>query len=195
MRKVEPRPRSDSPALLQQLQIRIPRDFPQRQHCAWLQNFQFAFQITTAIQNLTGQRLICGRCAAHCRRNVRTSQLQPIFSADRSRLVRESSLMQRLEQEITRAVAREYSSGAIPPMRRRRQPKNKQLRARIAETRNPTPPILPRAKCPPFFPRHFFAILHQPRTLAASGHLILYYPQSLTCAHRLPFNTPASTTA
>ena len=58
------RPRSDDAALLQDFEIGVPGDFAKRENRLGFQDFEFAFEITPAIRDFPGERLVVRRGAA-----------------------------------------------------------------------------------------------------------------------------------
>src|SRR6266851_9963899 len=88
-------------------------------------------------------------------------------------MIRKARFVQRRIQKIARAVTREHSSRAIPPMRRRCKSQDQQLRLRVAESRDRLAPVSPLAIRAPLFSRHFFAVAHQTRTLRASHNFLI----------------------
>ena len=195
MRESVGRARTNLSILLQDFQIRVPRDFSQRQHRRRPQNLQFAPQIAAAIQNFARQRLVGRWRATHGGGNVNILQPQSILAILRSRLIRESRRVQRLVQKIAGAVARKYAPRAIRSMRRRSQPQDKQLRVRIAEARHTASPIFPLAVRPPLLPRHFFPVLHQPRAFPAGAYFLRHNTQRRFALHLRPSSAAAISTA
>ena len=182
MFKHEFRAGSDLAFLLQDLQVRVPGNFPQRQHNARSQNLQLALQVRPAVQNFLRQRLVGWRRASHCCRDVRIFQLQAITSVQGSRLIRKTGFVQRCVEKISAAISCEDSSRAIRSMRRGSQAQNKKLRLRIAESRHGLAPIVPVAKRASLHARDFFAILHKSRALSARDDLIV---QNVQCSSRV----------
>ena len=195
MREFVCRARTDPPILLQDFQIRVPRDSSQRQHRCRPQNLQFAPQIVAAIQNFAWQRLIGRRRAPHGCGNVDILKLQSIPTILRTGLIRESRGVQRLVQKIARAVAREHAPRAIRSVRGRSQSQDKQLRVGIAEARHAASPIIPFAVCPPLLPRHFLTVLHQPRAFPAGAYFICQNAQRRFALHLRPSSAAAISTA
>jgi len=176
------------PALLQQSQVRPHRNAPQRQNRPRTNQFQLSLEVRPAIRELRRQRLIRGRCAPHRRRNIRILQSKPVIPVRGRRLIRKPRAKKRLVKKISRPVPSEYAPRPIPAMRRRRKPQDQQPRTRIAEARHRLAPILALAKRPPFFPRDFLAIAHQPRTLPTAHNLLV---QLFKLVHRrAPRNLP-----
>src|SRR5713101_2963296 len=75
MRKYVESPRSNQPALLQDLKIGVPRNFSQCQDRFRLQYFQFAFEVAPAVQNFLRERLILRWRAPARRRDVGVRQV------------------------------------------------------------------------------------------------------------------------
>src|SRR5271168_218586 len=89
------------------------------------------------------------------------------------RLVREPGFVEPRIEEVAGAISRENSSGTIAAVRCGRETQDQQLRLRIAEAGNGAPPVVFVAESAPFFPRCFFAVRHQTRTLAAGDDLLV----------------------
>src|SRR4029077_19892428 len=74
--------------------------------------------------------------------------LEAVTPVLRERLVGEAGAPQRGEQEVARAVAREYPPRAVGPMRGGRQAQQKDARAGVAEPgHRATPVALGRERC------------------------------------------------
>jgi hypothetical protein len=58
-------------------------------------------------------------------------------------------------------------------MRCGRKPQDQQLRLCISEARNRLAPVRPLAVRPPFFPRHLFAMTHQPGAPTAADNFFV----------------------
>ena len=71
MREHELCSRRNHALALQNIQVGVPRNFPQGQNDLRAQQRQFALQIPTAIQDFRRQRLVCRRGAAHGRGDKR----------------------------------------------------------------------------------------------------------------------------
>src|ERR1700741_1910082 len=188
-------PRGDLAVLLQHFEVRVPGDLSERQHRLWPQNRQFALKVVSAIHCLLRQGLICRRRATHGGRDIHIFQAQSIVPAHGSRLIRKAGTIQSLMQKIARAVTGKDAPRPISSMRRRSQPQNKELRRPVAKPGHASAPVVPLAIPPTFFPRHFFSILHKPRTLPARAHLFRDELQFLALVHGLPLRMPARTTA
>src|SRR5216683_1509356 len=92
--------RGNRPVHLQNLEVSVPGNLPQRQDRFGFQNFQLALEVTTAIQDLFGERFILRRRAPAGRRDVCILQPQSVFAVQGSGLVRKACLVQRGIQKI-----------------------------------------------------------------------------------------------
>jgi len=160
-------------SLFKHAEIRPHGDTPQRKNHPRADQSKFRLKIRPAVRKFRRKWLVRRRSAAHCRRDVRIRQLEPVVPPRRARLIRKARAAKRLVQKIPRAISREDASRSVAAMRRGRKPQDQQLRARIAKSRNRFAPIFPIAKRPPLFAPNFFAIFHQPRTLPALNDLLV----------------------
>jgi hypothetical protein len=106
-------------------------------------------------------------------RNVRIFQAQAVIAPHGSWLIGESRFVQRSVEKFARAISGKDAPCAIRSVRGWRKPKNEQLGARIAESRNRFAPVRPIAKRSPLFSRHFFSILDEARALAARHDFLI----------------------
>ena len=95
-----------------------------------------------------GQRLVGGRRAAHRGGDEGAVEAQAVVGVDRGRLVREAGAVQRGEQPVARAVAREHAPGAVAAVRRRREPEHVHARVAGRRSRAPDGPSTPRPETP-----------------------------------------------
>ncbi len=166
-------PRRNKSLRLQNPQIYIPPDFPQRQNRPRLQNLQLALKVRPTMRQLARQRLVVRGSTPRRRRNVSIQKFQPIVALHRDWPVRKSRVIQRAIQKLPRLISRKRPPRPIRTVRTRCQPHQHQLRVRIAKSRHRLPPINPISIRPPFLTRHRLAIHHQSRTLPARDNLFV----------------------
>ena len=77
--------------------------------------------------------MVVRRRAAHGGEDVRVLDLHPVAALDALGLARHARAVQRREQKIARAIAREDAPRAVAAVRRRREPDDHEARLRIAE--------------------------------------------------------------
>src|SRR5690242_14136233 len=122
--------------------ISVKRNLPQCQHSPHArQEFEFAFEIWTAIAQLIRLGLVGGRSATQGSGNVTTAQLQPILAMARFGLAGKPGFEEGSKQKVSRAVAGEHSSCTIGTVRAGCEPENQQLGGWIAKTGNRLAPV------------------------------------------------------
>src|SRR5262249_35570927 len=137
------------------------------------QDFKFAFQVGTTVQNFLRQRLVIGWSTASGGCNIGAYKAKAIVAIDGSRLVREASFVQRREKKITRAIARKDATCTISTVCGRGEAEDEQLRAWIAKSRNGLAPVSPAQEGSALCSGDFFAVGDQSRTFAASDDLFV----------------------
>ena len=118
-------------------------------------------------------RLVGRRSAPHRGRDVAPAQTQPVVARHRCRLVGEAGPVERPEQPVARAVAREDPPRAVSPMGRRRKPDHEHSGLGIAEARERLAPVLLGRERRPLDARHLLTPGDQPRAAPAGDDLPL----------------------
>src|SRR5206468_3042022 len=169
------RPRSDDAALLQDFEIGVPGDFAKRENRLGFQDFEFAFEITPAIRDFPGERLVVRRGAAAGGGDVGPIEFEAVVAVAGDRLIRETGLVQRGVQEVARAVAGEHASGTIGSMRGRRQAEDQQLCLPVAESGHGLAPVFAIAISAALLARDLLPVLHEARALPARDNLLVQH--------------------
>src|SRR5262245_49455144 len=140
----EPRFRPRDPALRgERAEDAVPRERAETEHDAdAIELIQLADQEGEAAIALLGRGPVAGRRAPVHRRHVGPPEPEPVVARDRGRLVREVRPMQRREQDVTAAIAREDAPRAVPAVRGGCEPDDQDPRAGVAETRHGPAPVL-----------------------------------------------------
>src|SRR5205814_1645845 len=160
------------------LQGCIPSDGAEREEDAGArQQMQLAVEPYAAAAQLVGTRRVRRRSAAAWRHDERVVQPQPILAVDAGRLVREPGAVERREEEIAAAVAREHAARPVAAVRGGREAQQDEARGRISEPGDGTGPVRPGREPPHFDARHFLAPRHETGASAALDHTRLQFPQ------------------
>lgn len=85
------------------------------------QQFELAIEVWRAVGHFLWQRLVAGRRAAGCCRDVNVAQDQGVVAVFACRLVGQPRAVQRREKKIAAAITGEDAAGAIRPVRARGQ--------------------------------------------------------------------------
>jgi hypothetical protein len=134
-------------------------------------------QVLPAIRELFRKRAIVRRSALDRRRQAGAEEIEPVARTNRLRPVREADREESAEEEVARLVACENPAGAVPAVRRRREPDDQEARARITEWRERTAPVLFSAKAARDASRRLFAPGDETRTTPARNDAVLEAPQ------------------
>lgn len=132
-----------------------------------LQGFDLGVQMCRAVSDLLRSGLVAGRRTANDGGDPGFTQLESIVARRSFRLIGEAGLVEHGIHEISGAVAREGSSGAVGSMGSRREAENKHTSPRIAKARHRTRPVDLISVCPAFCLSNRFAIGAKTRTSLA----------------------------
>ena len=167
----------DRAPLFEQSKVNAHRNASESENGPRPQDFELALKMGPAVRKLGGQRFVRRRSTANRRRDVRILELEAIALLGRGWLVREPDAIQRVKQEVARAISRKHAPGAIAAMRRRRESEDKQFRARVAESWHRLAPVFAIPKRQPLLARYPLAVLGQPGTLPAANDLFVQLPK------------------
>ncbi|HJZ52663.1 MAG TPA: hypothetical protein VJ228_10725, partial [Candidatus Acidoferrales bacterium] len=148
-------------------------DAAEHQYGAQAMNFQFTFEIWTAICQLRWQRLIGRWGAANSRSDIRVFESQAIAAMLRSRLIREAGAKQGFVQKVAGTIAGKHASRAIAPVCRWRKAEDQEFGSAVTKARKGPPPVIAIEKGATFGSRHLLAVTYQARTLAAMNDFLV----------------------
>src|SRR6185369_11075487 len=124
-----------------------------------------------AAGDLLRQRTVRGGRAAGGRRHVAVEEAQTVAARHRCRLAREARPVQRREQEIARAVAREDAARPVPAVGGGSQPDDQEPSRGIAPARHGAAPVLLILEAPDLDRGDLAAPGAQPRAALARHHV------------------------
>src|SRR5512132_3153102 len=120
----------------------IPGERSQRNDHAYTgEGAELSLQEREAAIALLGGRAVPRRSASVHRAEIGTAESEAVVHGRGRRPVREAGAMQRREQEVPRAIAREDPPRPVTSMRGRRKPEDEDPRVRVAESRHRPPPV------------------------------------------------------
>jgi hypothetical protein len=140
----ERRPGPDHAAIAQNAEIRVERDFAERDHHAQaLEQIELTLEILATVAEFIGRGFVGGRGAADGGGNICVREPHAVVARNAFRLRCEPGLEKRAIQKIAGAVAREHAAGAIASVRGGCESDDQQTGARVAKTRDRKAPVNP----------------------------------------------------
>ncbi len=128
-------------------------------------------EVRQAAVPFRGRGLVRRGCTAHGRGDVGAGQLQAVVGRDRRRLVGEAEPVERPEEPVAGTVPGEHPAGAVPAVRRRREPDHEDTGTRIAEAGYGASPVVVVSERRALLTRDLLAPLDEPRAGAAVDDL------------------------